>query len=413
MEQRIIPLKIAGERVTGAGVTIGAVGSHDEVLLEMDFRPSRLWVGTTRRAIFSNALGEERTVIILTTDRLAEGQSEVYLVPVPQQAKTVAGECFVTVEGYVADAQGKEIIRCVTEEARFRVLPSKLYYNTDTPLTPSQLEQLQTEIDSIKADIVDAAKAADAKEAAQAAQTAAEEAQTGAETAATQAQQSAAAAQGSQTAADQSATAAQEAAAQARQSATAAQTAQAGAEAAEEEATAQAAAAQAAQTAAQTAQTGAQTAASQAQQSAQEAATAATQAAGELQGEMAGYISIARQLNVQTQFHMLQASNARVAAESAKADAESAKAGAKTSEEEAAAQADRAAREADRAKQAAGAEFLTAVDMEDELADHLLIGEAELMKTMPIGGALFVTDGEAPEGLVTETDLDKSWEESY
>lgn len=81
--------------------------------------------------------------------------------------------------------------------------------------------------------------------------------------------------------------------------------------------------------------------------------------------------------------------------------------------EEATAQADRAAREADRAKQAAGAEFLTAVDMEDELAEHLLIGEAELMKTMPVGGALFVTDGEAPEGLVTETDLDKSWEESY
>ena len=89
------------------------------------------------------------------TDLLEEGQSEVYLIPVPQEAKGVAGECFLTVEGFVTDADGKEIIRCVTEEARFRVLPSKMYTNDSNPVTPSQAEQLQAEINEIKQTIVD------------------------------------------------------------------------------------------------------------------------------------------------------------------------------------------------------------------------------------------------------------------
>lgn len=156
MEQNIVKLQISNEYIQGSGVSVGAVGSHDDVLLEMDFRPSAVWSGTTRRAIFANALGENRTVIVLTTNLLEEGQGEIYLVPVPQQAKDVAGECFLTVEGFVTDGNGKEIVRCVTEEARFRVLPSKLYTNDSAPVTPSQAEQLQAEIDSIKTTIVNA-----------------------------------------------------------------------------------------------------------------------------------------------------------------------------------------------------------------------------------------------------------------
>lgn len=155
MEQRIVKLQIANEFIVGGGVSVGAVGSHDDVLLEMDFRPSAVWAGTTRRAIFANALGENRTVIVLTTNLLEEGQGEIYLVPVPQEAKDVAGECFLTIEGFVRDGDGKEIVRCVTEEAKFRVLPSKLYTNDTDPITPSQAEQLQAEIDKIKDDILE------------------------------------------------------------------------------------------------------------------------------------------------------------------------------------------------------------------------------------------------------------------
>ena len=172
MEQRIIPLQIADEYIMGAGGSVGAVGSHDDVLLEMDFRSSASWGGTTRRAIFSNALGEVCPPIILTTSLLEEGQLDVYLVPVPAEAKTAAGECFLTVEGYIGEGEN-ESIRIVTNEVTFRVLPSRLYTNDDDPITPSQAEQLQREIDEIKDDIADAAAAAKALEKTEAARDAA------------------------------------------------------------------------------------------------------------------------------------------------------------------------------------------------------------------------------------------------
>lgn len=149
MEQRIVTIQLRDEFVVGAGVSIGAAGSHDDVLLEMDFRDSPTWAGTTRRAIFSNALGENRTPIILTTDLLEEGHSEVYLVPVPAEAKEVAGECFLTVEGFIGEGE-LEKVRIVTEEAKFRVLPSKLYTNDNPSLTPTEAEQLQKEVDAFK-----------------------------------------------------------------------------------------------------------------------------------------------------------------------------------------------------------------------------------------------------------------------
>lgn len=158
MEQKIVTLQIRDEFISGAGVSIGAVGSHDDVLLEMDFRNSCAWDGTTKRAIFSNALGEDRTLIILGTNLLAEGQDNVYLVPVPYEAKTVAGEAFLTVEGFIGEGE-TEKIRIVTEEAKFRVLPSKLYINENPSLTPSEAEQLQAEIDKVKSDIVQAREA--------------------------------------------------------------------------------------------------------------------------------------------------------------------------------------------------------------------------------------------------------------
>ena len=151
MEQRIIKLQIANEYIMGAGGSVGAVGSHDDVLLEMDFRSSAQWAGTTRRAIFANALGVTGTPIILTTNLLEEGQSDVYLVPVPAEAKTAAGECFLTVEGYIGEGES-EIVRVVTEEVTFRVLPSRLYTGEST-ITPDAAEQLQAQIDEIKEDI--------------------------------------------------------------------------------------------------------------------------------------------------------------------------------------------------------------------------------------------------------------------
>lgn len=156
MEQRIIPLKIKDEFISGAGVSVGAVGSHDDVLLEMDFRNSETWSGTSKRAIFHNALGENSATILLTANLLAEKQDDVYFVPFPGEAKDAAGECFLTVEGWAVENE-KEVLRIVTEEAKFRVLPSKLYTG-EKSITPSEVEQIQAEIDHLRNTAVSASK---------------------------------------------------------------------------------------------------------------------------------------------------------------------------------------------------------------------------------------------------------------
>lgn len=163
MEQRIIKLSVKNEYILGEGVVIGAAGSHDEVLLELDFRASPVWHGTTKKAVFYDALGTNPTTILLTTDKLVSGETEVYRVSVPAEAKGQAGKCFLTIEGVVTNG-GTESVRVVTEAAQFDVLQSRRYEQTSdpNPVTPTQAEQLQAEIDDIKDTISEAKDSADA-----------------------------------------------------------------------------------------------------------------------------------------------------------------------------------------------------------------------------------------------------------
>ena len=331
MEQRIVKLRISNEYITGSGVSIGTAGGHDDVLLEMDFRPSRYWDGTTRRAIFSDALGENRTPIILTTDLLAEGQSEVYLVPVPQEAKTAAGECFLTVEGFVPNAEGKEIIRCVTEEARFRVLPSKLYVNDTDPVTPSQAEQLQAEIDSIKSDIVEVRGAKEAAAASEAAAAASEASAKASETAAAK----------SEAAAAESARSAAGDAAAADSAKTAAETARTASEAAQSAAESSAAAASASEAAAKRSE--------RAAAASEESAAGSAQSAAQSEENAKAYAEAA--------------AGSAAAAASCKTAAESAQTAAAASEEN-------AEYWAKQAEQIAGGDIATRQDAQGYVSDH-------------------------------------------
>ena len=89
MYRRVIPLQVSDEYVRGDGVPVGAAGSHDDVALRLTFGP--MWAGTARSIVWYDANGENPTITALTTDMLAEGESEVYLVPIPAAPKAVAG----------------------------------------------------------------------------------------------------------------------------------------------------------------------------------------------------------------------------------------------------------------------------------------------------------------------------------
>lgn len=155
---RIIRCEVENEFIRGAGVVIGAAGSHDDVELELSFSP--MWDGTSKKIVWFDALGEQAVVTALGTDLLAAGETETYRVSVPAEAKAVEGDMMLTIRGvHVAD--GVEQRAVVAATARFKVLPALWdpLAVESSDVTASQADQLRQEIETIKSDIADAAKA--------------------------------------------------------------------------------------------------------------------------------------------------------------------------------------------------------------------------------------------------------------
>ncbi len=155
MHRRVIPLRISDEYVRGDGVPVGAAGSHDDVALRLVFGP--MWAGTARSIVWYDANGENPTITVLTTDMLAEGESEVYIVPIPAAPKAKAGQMHMTIKGATVSG-GQETTATLTTTARFTVMESDWSEDAEAggDITATQAQQLQAEIENIKAGIVDA-----------------------------------------------------------------------------------------------------------------------------------------------------------------------------------------------------------------------------------------------------------------
>ena len=193
MSTRTIPVQVNNEYVQGAGVAVGAAGSHNDVVLEIAF--SSLWDGLAKKITWLDANGENATLTILTTNMLKTGETTVYQVPIPAEPKAYAGELTMTIKG--ATVSGSTETRAtLSTSCTFRVLPSAYDSSADESgdVTPTQAEQLQAEIDTIIGTISEAAESATAAASSEtaaaasatgaaAAQTAAEAARTAAETA--------------------------------------------------------------------------------------------------------------------------------------------------------------------------------------------------------------------------------------
>lgn len=156
---RTIPLKIQNEYITGDKCMIGAAGSHNDVILRMEF--SGMWDGLTKMVQFRDALGETTIEVLLTADMLEADDTSVYLVPVPNGAKKYAGEMTLCVKGATV-AGGKETRATTAVHGAFTVGESKWDTSAETEqdVPPTQAEQLQSQIENVLATIVDARKAA-------------------------------------------------------------------------------------------------------------------------------------------------------------------------------------------------------------------------------------------------------------
>lgn len=156
---RTIPLKIQNEYITGDKGMIGAAGSHNDVILRMEF--SGMWDGLTKMVQFRDALGEATIEVLLTADMLEADDTSVYLVPVPNGAKKYAGEMTLCIKGAAVSAQ-KETRATLAVYGRFTVAESKWSADAETEadVPATNVEQLQGQIDNVLATIVDARKAA-------------------------------------------------------------------------------------------------------------------------------------------------------------------------------------------------------------------------------------------------------------
>lgn len=156
---RTIPLKIQNEYITGDKGMIGAAGSHNDVILRMEF--SGMWDGLTKMVQFRDALGEATIEVLLTADMLEADNTSVYLVPVPNGAKKYAGEMTLCIKGAAVSAQ-KETRATLAVYGRFTVAESKWNADAETEadVPASNVEKLQGQIDNVLATIVDARKAA-------------------------------------------------------------------------------------------------------------------------------------------------------------------------------------------------------------------------------------------------------------
>lgn len=160
MARRIIPCCVTDEYVRGAGVVVGAVGSHNDVALRLEFSP--MWAGTARSIVWKDALGENATVTLLGTNLLEAGEMEVYIVPIPAEAKARAGELSMTIKGATVSGE-TETSATLTTTAHFVVMESDWDEDAEASgdITATQAEQLRAELEEIKTDIVSAAESAE------------------------------------------------------------------------------------------------------------------------------------------------------------------------------------------------------------------------------------------------------------
>lgn len=148
MAKRIIKCQINDEYVIGSGVPIGAAGSHDDVILRLEFNTT--WAGLYIYATFRDALGGHPTVVLVLPPMLVAGEYMTYDIPVPAAAKLYAGKAMLTLTGYTTkqeteDGELKTIEDSATNTATayFTVLPSDYAFAEDGSIDATLAQQMQ------------------------------------------------------------------------------------------------------------------------------------------------------------------------------------------------------------------------------------------------------------------------------
>ena len=146
-KKKIIPIEVRDEYILGSGVSIGAAGSYDSVILQVKFDDS--WAGLNKYATWSNALGEMADQTIITPFNGVDGLEDTYEIPVPASAAKYAGTVKLSFTGYalsrgVDDRTVESLIN--TASGSFRVLESNADSLDGAGTAASVAEQLHDQL---------------------------------------------------------------------------------------------------------------------------------------------------------------------------------------------------------------------------------------------------------------------------
>ena len=154
-----IRVDVRGEYITPTSRVLGAAGGYHttELLLTFD----EMWAGTVKKLYMTNARGQNPVEVILTDAKFENGS---YTIPVPAEPVEFAGEVAVNVRGIVCAADGVAERVTVAAQTMMQVLYADIPSGAEgelPPPTPSELEQMQAQVDALLGDITEQATIAE------------------------------------------------------------------------------------------------------------------------------------------------------------------------------------------------------------------------------------------------------------
>lgn len=161
---RLIEVKVGGSHLWKDSNLAGVQYEANITHLRISFDEG--WDGYAKTITFFNAKGRNPVKRTLTAD-LLENLNEsirIYICPIPGEAMTEAGDMSFVIDGYIDETRQR------TVEDTLKVLPARDTGGAEDPVppTPSQYEQLQSQIDRILDDMKgESSKAEDAADKAE------------------------------------------------------------------------------------------------------------------------------------------------------------------------------------------------------------------------------------------------------
>lgn len=175
---RVINVKVGGNYISKDNKNAGVRGEANVTYLRITFDDS--WIDYAKKVTFWDALGRnpvERTLTVDLCENIADNTT-IYLVPIPGEPMVEAGTLTFVIDGYI---EGKRQ-RSMSDKLEVKDAPIADNAGEPADPTPTQAEQIQGQIESIKGDIQQAYVARDeAEEYAQAAENAKDSAEESAE----------------------------------------------------------------------------------------------------------------------------------------------------------------------------------------------------------------------------------------